>query len=186
MKNRPDGSIATAVDAIKAAAVPHVFTGIDHDGAPAILHTRGNPDCHLVLRGSDAGPNYDADSVAAATDLLRKAGLPERVVIDASHGNSRKDHRRQPVVAAEIGAAGRRRQQGDRRRDAGVVPGRGPPGARPDPPLTYGQSITDACLGWETTERSWTDCATPRSSVVAERVSISGECRSVASRWATA
>ncbi|WP_020387690.1 3-deoxy-7-phosphoheptulonate synthase [Kribbella catacumbae] len=152
MKNRPDGSIATAVDAIKAAAVPHVFTGIDHDGAPAILHTRGNPDCHLVLRGSDAGPNYDAESVAGATELLRKGGLAERVVIDASHGNSRKDHRRQPAVAAEIGqqvADGNKAIVGVML-ESFLVEGRQE--LDPTKPLTYGQSITDACLSWETTE----------------------------------
>ena len=104
MKNRPDGSIATAVDAIRAAGVPHVFPGIDVSGAPAILHTRGNADGHLVLRGGNDGPNYDADSVAGALALLRAAGLPERLVIDASHGNSGKDHRRQPQVAADVGA----------------------------------------------------------------------------------
>jgi 3-deoxy-7-phosphoheptulonate synthase len=152
MKNRPDGSISTAVDAIKAAGVPHVFTGIDHDGAPAILHTRGNPDCHLVLRGSDSGPNYDAESVAGAQELLRKAGLPERVVIDASHGNSRKDHRRQPEVADEIG-----RQVADGNKavvgvmlESFLVEGR--QDLDPTRELTYGQSVTDACMGWETTE----------------------------------
>jgi len=153
MKNRPDGSITTAVDAIKAAAVPHVFTGIDHDGAPAILHTRGNPDCHLVLRGSDSGPNYDAESVAGAQELLRKAGLPERVVVDASHGNSRKDHRRQPVVAEEIGAqvaAGNRAIVGVML-ESFLVEGR--QDLDPTHELTYGQSITDACMGWETTEQ---------------------------------
>ncbi|MEV6412325.1 3-deoxy-7-phosphoheptulonate synthase [Kribbella sp. NPDC051718] len=152
MKNRPDGSIATAVDAIKAAAVPHVFTGIDHDGAPAILHTRGNPDCHLVLRGSDAGPNYDADSIAGATELLRKGGLPERVVVDASHGNSRKDHHRQPIVAAEIGqqvADGNQAIVGVML-ESFLVEGR--QDLDPTKPLVYGQSITDACLSWETTE----------------------------------
>ncbi len=152
MKNRPDGSISTAVDAIKAAEVPHVFTGIDHDGAPAILHTRGNPDCHLVLRGSDAGPNYDAESVAGAQKLLSEAGLPERVVIDASHGNSRKDHHRQPQVAAEIGeqvAAGNKAIVGVML-ESFLVEGR--QNLDPTKPLTYGQSITDACLGWDTTE----------------------------------
>ncbi|WP_246486183.1 3-deoxy-7-phosphoheptulonate synthase [Kribbella qitaiheensis] len=152
MKNRPDGSIGTAVDAIKAAAVPHVFTGIDHDGAPAILHTRGNPDCHLVLRGSDAGPNYDADSVAGAQELLHKAGLPERVVIDASHGNSRKDHRRQPGVAAEIGAQVANGNQAivGVMLESFLVEGRQE--LDPTRELTYGQSITDACMGWDTTE----------------------------------
>lgn len=157
MKNRPDGSIGTAVDAIKAAAVPHVFTGIDHDGAPAILHTRGNPDCHLVLRGSDTGPNYDADSVAGAQELLRKAGLPERVVIDASHGNSRKDHRRQPEVAAEIGvqvANGNQAIVGVML-ESFLVEGRQE--LDPTRELTYGQSITDACMGWDTTETVLTD-----------------------------
>jgi 3-deoxy-7-phosphoheptulonate synthase len=152
MKNRPDGSIGTAVDAIKAAAVPHVFTGIDHDGAPAILHTRGNPDCHLVLRGSDAGPNYDTESVAGAQELLRKAGLPERVVIDASHGNSRKDHRRQPEVALNIGeqvAAGNQAIVGVML-ESFLVEGR--QDLDPTKPLTYGQSITEACLGWDITE----------------------------------
>src|SRR3954467_4511499 len=85
MKNRPDGSIATAIEAIQAAAVPHVFPGIDFSGTPAILHTSGNPDCHLVLRGGGGRPNYDAESVAGALDLLRAADLPERLVIDASH-----------------------------------------------------------------------------------------------------
>jgi 3-deoxy-7-phosphoheptulonate synthase len=152
MKNRPDGSISTAVDAIKAAAVPHVFTGIDHDGAPAILHTRGNPDCHLVLRGSDSGPNYDAESVAGAQELLRKAELPERVVIDASHGNSRKDHRRQPEVADQIGqqvADGNKAVVGVML-ESFLVEGRHD--LDPTRELTYGQSVTDACMSWETTE----------------------------------
>ncbi|HEU4946622.1 MAG TPA: 3-deoxy-7-phosphoheptulonate synthase [Kribbella sp.] len=152
MKNRPDGSISTAVDAIKAAAVPHVFTGIDHDGAPAILHTRGNPDCHLVLRGADSGPNCDAESVAGAQELLRKADLPERVVIDASHGNSRKDHRRQPRVADEIAtqvADGNQAVVGVML-ESFLVAGR--QDLDPMKDLTYGQSITDACMGWDTTD----------------------------------
>lgn len=166
MKNRPDGSIGTAVDAIRAAAVPHVFTGIDHSGAPAILHTRGNPDCHLVLRGADSGPNYDAAAVAGAQELLRKAGLPERVVIDASHGNSRKDHRRQPQVAAEIGAqvaAGNQAVVGVML-ESFLVEGR--QDLDPTAELTYGQSVTDACLGWETTE---TVLAGLRDAVLARR-----------------
>ncbi|HEY3555872.1 MAG TPA: 3-deoxy-7-phosphoheptulonate synthase, partial [Kribbella sp.] len=118
---------------------------------PAILHTRGNPDCHLVLRGSDAGPNYDADSVAGAVELLRKGGLPERVVVDASHGNSRKDHKRQPVVAGEIGAqvaAGNHAIVGVML-ESFLQEGR--QDLDPTRELTYGQSITDACLGWDTT-----------------------------------
>src|SRR5436305_91872 len=102
MKNRPDGSVGTAVDAIRAAGVPHIFTGIDESGTPAILHTRGNADCHLILRGGAAGPNYHAEAVNDALRRLRGAGLPERLVIDASHGNSGKDHERQPLVAADL------------------------------------------------------------------------------------
>ncbi|MFY1695356.1 3-deoxy-7-phosphoheptulonate synthase [Solwaraspora sp. WMMA2101] len=151
MKNRPDGSMATAVDAIRAAAVPHVFPGIDMSGTPAILHTRGNADCHLVLRGGAGEPNYDAASVAAALDLLRASDLPQRLVIDASHGNSGKDHRRQPLVVEDIaGQLG-----GGQRGIVGVmlesflVPGR--QDLDPTGELVHGQSITDACMGWEQT-----------------------------------
>ena len=133
---------------------------------PAILHTRGNPDCHLVLRGSDGGPNYDAESVAGAQELLGKAGLPERVVVDASHGNSRKDHRRQPVVAGEIGAqvaAGNRAIVGVML-ESFLQEGR--QDLDPTRELTYGQSITDACLGWETSE---TVLSTLRDAVLTRR-----------------
>jgi 3-deoxy-7-phosphoheptulonate synthase len=149
MKNRPDGSITTAIDAINAAAVPHVFPGIDFSGTPAILHTRGNPDCHLVLRGGGGRPNYGADDVAESLALLAKAGLPERLVIDCSHGNSNKDHLRQPLVADDVADQLESGQRGI----AGVmlesflVPGRQDLGG----PLTYGQSVTDACMGWDPT-----------------------------------
>lgn len=152
MKNRPDGSVATAVDAIRAAGVPHVFPGIDVSGTPAILHTRGNADGHLVLRGGRGEPNYDAGSVDAALQLLRAAGLPERLVIDASHDNSGKDHRRQPAVATEVGAQLRAGQRGivGVMLESFLVAGRQE--LDPTRPLTYGQSITDACLGWAQTE----------------------------------
>ncbi|MFY1633487.1 3-deoxy-7-phosphoheptulonate synthase [Solwaraspora sp. WMMB335] len=151
MKNRPDGSVATAVDAIRAAAVPHVFPGIDLSGTPAILHTRGNSDCHLVLRGGADKPNYDAESVAGALALLRTADLPERLVVDASHGNSGKDHRRQPLVVADLAAqlaAGQRGLTGVML-ESFLVPGR--QDLDPTRELVPGQSITDACLGWEQT-----------------------------------
>ncbi|GGK96127.1 3-deoxy-7-phosphoheptulonate synthase [Mangrovihabitans endophyticus] len=149
MKNRPDGSIATAIDAIRAAAVPHVFGGIDFSGTPAILHTSGNPDCHLVLRGGADGPNYRAEDVREALGLLRAAGLPERLVVDCSHGNSGKDHLRQPAVAEDVAA----QMEAGGRGIAGVmlesflVPGRQDLGGT----LTYGQSVTDACMGWDPT-----------------------------------
>ncbi|SCL12918.1 3-deoxy-7-phosphoheptulonate synthase [Micromonospora inyonensis] len=151
MKNRPDGSIGTAVDAIRAAGVPHVFPGIDVSGTPAILHTRGNADGHLVLRGGRGVPNYDADSVAGALARLRAANLPERVVIDASHDNSGKDHRRQPVVAADVAeqlAAGQRGIVGIML-ESFLKSGR--QDLNPTRDLTYGQSITDACIGWQDT-----------------------------------
>ncbi|MFG1607515.1 3-deoxy-7-phosphoheptulonate synthase [Actinoplanes sp. NPDC049265] len=149
MKNRPDGSISTAIDAINAAAVPHVFPGIDFSGTPAILHTTGNPDCHLVLRGGGGRPNYSAADVAGSLDRLAQADLPGRLVIDCSHGNSNKDHLRQPVVADEVAQQLEAGQAGI----AGVmlesflVPGRQNLGGD----LTYGQSVTDACMGWDAT-----------------------------------
>ena len=149
MKNRPDGSIGTAVDAIQAAAVPHVFPGIDYSGTPAILHTTGNPDTHLVLRGGAGRPNYSAEDVEGALQLLRKAGLPERLVIDCSHGNSNKDHLRQPLVADDVAgqvADGQRGITGVML-ESFLVPGRQDLGGE----LTYGQSVTDACMGWEPT-----------------------------------
>ncbi|WP_281938562.1 3-deoxy-7-phosphoheptulonate synthase [Micromonospora sp. AKA38] len=152
MKNRPDGSIGTAVDAIRAAGVPHVFPGIDVSGIPAIMHTRGNADGHLVLRGGGGRPNYDAESVAGALDLLRAAGLPERVVIDASHANSGKDHRNQPVVAADVAgqlAAGQRGIVGIML-ESFLHAGR--QDLDPTRELEYGRSITDACIGWDTTD----------------------------------
>ncbi|GGM83764.1 phospho-2-dehydro-3-deoxyheptonate aldolase [Longimycelium tulufanense] len=151
MKNRPDGSVAVAVDALRAAAVPHVFTGIDMSGTPAIQHTRGNADCHLVLRGGATGPNYAETDVRAALRLLAQAGLPERVVIDASHGNSGKDHERQPVVAEAVAAqvAGGRRGIVGVMLESFLAPGR--QDVVPCAPLVYGQSITDACMGWEQT-----------------------------------
>lgn len=149
MKNRPDGSVSTAVDAITAAAVPHVFLGIDHSGTPAILHTSGNHDCHLVLRGGDGGPNYSSADVRAALDMLRAAGLPERLVVDCSHGNSGKDHLRQPSVAEDVAGqleAGQRGISGVML-ESFLVSGRQSLGGD----LVYGQSVTDACMGWDTT-----------------------------------
>ncbi|MGX6602947.1 3-deoxy-7-phosphoheptulonate synthase [Micromonosporaceae bacterium Da 78-11] len=149
MKNRPDGSIATAIEAIQAAAASHVFPGIDFSGTPAILHTTGNPDTHLVLRGGGGKPNYSAADVEGALQLLRKADLPERLVIDCSHGNSGKDHLRQPLVVEDVAGqieAGQRGISGVML-ESFLVPGRQDLGGE----LTYGQSVTDACMGWEPT-----------------------------------
>ena len=151
-KNRTDGNIQVAVDAVRAAAAPHAFAGIDDAGAPAILHTTGNPDCHIILRGGHGMPNYHVPEVEDALVTLGVAGLPERLVIDASHDNSGKDPEKQFFAAGRNRRPDRRRQRGDRRRDAGVLPGRA--AARtcvPGEPLIYGQSITDACIDWEDT-----------------------------------
>jgi 3-deoxy-7-phosphoheptulonate synthase len=150
-KNRTDGDLGVAVDAVRAAAVPHAFAGIDMSGTPAILHTRGNPACHIILRGGRGTPNYDSGTVADALGRLRRAGLPERVVIDASHDHSGKDHSRQPEVAAAVAAqiaAGNEAVVGTML-ESFLIAGRQDlvPGA----PLAYGQSITDECMAWETT-----------------------------------
>ena len=123
-KNRTDGNVQVAVDAVRAAAEPHAFAGIDPSGTPAILYTRGNADCHIILRGGKGAPNHDAASVAAALELLEGAQLPRRVMIDLSHDNSGKDPERQPGGGRRGRRADRRRERGDRRRDARVLPRR--------------------------------------------------------------
>jgi 3-deoxy-7-phosphoheptulonate synthase len=150
-KNRTDGNVQVAVDAVRAAAVPHAFAGVDVSGRPAILYTKGNPDCHVILRGGRDAPNHSAADVEQALASLRAAALPERVVVDASHDNSGKDHRRQPSAAADVGeqvAAGNAAIVG-LMLESFLVAGRQELGVKG--PLTYGQSITDACMDWETT-----------------------------------
>ncbi len=150
-KNRTDGNVQVAVDAVRAAAARHAFAGIDADGRSAILHTRGNHDCHIILRGGKGGPNYGPEDVAAATALLRASKLPERLMIDLSHDNSGKDPDRQPAVAQAVAsqlATGEHAITGVMI-ESFLVGGAQPPG--PLQSLTYGQSITDGCIGWETT-----------------------------------
>ncbi len=149
-KNRTDGNIQVAADAVRAAAVPQAFAGISIDGVPAVMHTRGNPDCHIILRGGRDAPNYDAASVAAALEVLRAAGLPERVMVDSSHDNSGKDPSRQPAVAADVAdqiAAGNRAIIGVML-ESFLVAGRQSLGRGE---LRYGQSITDGCIDLDTT-----------------------------------
>ena len=149
-KNGTDGGVKVAADAIVAAAAPHAFMGMTKMGQAAIFETRGNRDCHVILRGG-ARPNYDEAAVNAACELLRKLGLREQVMIDVSHGNSEKQHRRQIEIAADLArriAAGERRITGvmieshieEGRQD--LVAGQ---------PLKPGVSITDACIGWAQT-----------------------------------
>jgi 3-deoxy-7-phosphoheptulonate synthase len=151
-KNGTDGNVGVAVDAVRAAAVPHAFAGVAMSGTPAILHTSGNRDCHVILRGGRDAPNYGSHTVVEALGKLLLAGLPERVVIDASHDNSGKDHRRQPEVAADIAAqiaAGNGAIVGVML-ESFLAEGRQDLDGRNA--LAYGQSITDACMAWDTTQ----------------------------------
>ncbi|MEA2346390.1 MAG: 3-deoxy-7-phosphoheptulonate synthase, partial [Thermoleophilaceae bacterium] len=149
-KNRTDGNVQVAVDAVRAAAVSHAFAGIDAAGTPAVLYTRGNPDCHVILRGGKDAPNYDHPGVGDAVAKLQAAGLPGRVIVDASHDNSGKNPDMQPGVAAQIGAqvaAGSESIAGVML-ESFLAAGNQDPAASP---LIYGQSITDGCIDWDTT-----------------------------------
>jgi 3-deoxy-7-phosphoheptulonate synthase len=150
-KNGTDGDIQVAVDACRASAVGHTFFGVTPVGAAAVVHAAGNPDTHVILRGGRSGPNYAAEHVAKALNLVEAAGLPRRLMVDASHGNSGKDFHRQSVVAAALGeqiSAGERGIAGVML-ESFLVEGRQEPG---DPAtLTYGQSVTDACMNVDTT-----------------------------------
>ena len=129
-KNGTDGNTQIALDAIQAAGNPHHFLSVTKQGLAAIVATRGNPDCHLILRGAAGAPNYDSASVAKAVAALEKAKLRTRLMIDCSHGNSRKDPAQQPAVAHDLCRADPHRRAGHRRRDGREPPRRrsaGPP-----------------------------------------------------------
>ena len=148
-KNGTDGGVQIAIDAVRAAAHPHRFIGVTEQGLAGIVSTAGNPDCHVILRGGAAGPNYDAISVRKTLSALGDAGLPPRVMIDASHGNSEKDHRRQPMVVREVAAQIAQGEAGiiGMMMESFLIDGRQD---LSDPTrLVYGQSITDACMGWD-------------------------------------
>jgi 3-deoxy-7-phosphoheptulonate synthase len=150
-KNGTDGTVQIAVDAIGAASKPHAFIGVTEEGRSAIVRTKGNLDCHLILRGGKH-PNYDAASVDDASAMLEKAGLPERIMIDTSHANSRKLYERQIDVGHDIS---RQLKQGEKRIFGVMVESHliaGQQKVVAGQPLTYGQSITDACIGWQDSE----------------------------------
>ncbi len=151
-KNGTDGNIRIATDAIQAAARGHHFLSVHKNGQVAIVQTNGNPDCHVILRGGKA-PNYDAASVAAACKDLEAAKLPATLMVDCSHANSSKQHEKQRDVARDIAgqvAAGSRQVFG-LMVESHLQPGaqKFTPGKDDAKALTYGQSITDACLSWE-------------------------------------
>jgi 3-deoxy-7-phosphoheptulonate synthase len=150
-KNATDGDVQTAVDGCRTAAGAHVFFGLDGDGRGAVVSTAGNPDCHIILRGGRSGPNFGPQDVRDALGLLAKAGMPQQLIVDASHGNSGKDHVRQAAVAREIAARIAAGETGiaGLMLESFLVPGRQEPG--PLATLEYGQSVTDACVGWPET-----------------------------------
>ncbi|PWE57343.1 3-deoxy-7-phosphoheptulonate synthase [Metarhizobium album] len=148
-KNGTDGNVRIALDACMASSRPHHFPAVTKDGRAAIASTRGNEDCHVILRGGSR-TNYDADSVNAVSALSEKVGLAPRLIIDASHANSSKNPENQPKVTADVGrqvAAGDRRIKGVMV-ESHLVAGR--QDLVPGKPLVYGQSITDGCIDWAT------------------------------------
>ena len=151
-KNGTDGNIRIATDAIQAAARGHHFLSVHKNGQVAIVQTNGNKDCHVILRGGRA-PNYDAASVSAACADLEAAKLPPTLMVDCSHANSSKQHGKQVDVAAEVAAqiAGGSRSVFGVMVESHLQPGaqKFTPGKDSIAALEYGQSITDACLGWD-------------------------------------
>ena len=153
-KNGTDGSIQTAVNAIKAAAHPQTFLGINLDGAASAIVTSGNPDCHIVLRGGASGPNYSPAHIAQTEQLLAKAGLPKSILVDCSHDNSAKKPERQPEVLRALltqisaGCASIMGAMLESNLQAGSQSF-----PQPREKLRYGVSITDACIDWPTTEK---------------------------------
>ena len=149
-KNATDGGLKVAVDAIRAASHPHHFLSLTKEGRSAIFSTSGNEDCHVILRGGRE-PNYDADSVRQACETLEAAGLPCRLMIDFSHANSRKQHERQKLVCHDVAgqiATGNACIIGAMI-ESHLVAGR--QDVAPGRELVFGQSVTDACVGWEDT-----------------------------------
>ncbi|HEX6723589.1 MAG TPA: 3-deoxy-7-phosphoheptulonate synthase, partial [Burkholderiaceae bacterium] len=151
-KNSTEGNVRVAIDAVIAASQPHSFLGVHKSGQIAMVHTAGNPDSHVILRGG-ARPNYDAKSVGQACDAIEDAGRQPSVMVDCSHGNSGKNHDMQPDVVRNVAAqiAGGSRQIFGVMIESHLVAGAQDfkPGRTDRRTLRYGQSITDACIGWD-------------------------------------
>ncbi|MCP5042295.1 MAG: 3-deoxy-7-phosphoheptulonate synthase [bacterium] len=151
-KNGTDGTVQIAIDAIGSSEHPHRFLSVTKQGVAAIVETRGNDACHVILRGGSTGPNYGPEGVAQAVDALEQAGLPGRLMVDCSHANSGKDHTRQPEVVA---AVARQVAEGSNAifgvmLESFLLDGNQPLGNGTN--LTYGLSITDQCMSWERTQ----------------------------------
>jgi len=173
-KNNVDGNLAVAVNAIRSASATHSFISITEDGKVAVFRTAGNPHCHVILRGGKS-PNYDRDSVANCESELRKAGLAENVMIDCSHGNSQKDFRKQEQVLDDVA-----QQVVDGNHsivgvmlESNLLEGNQP---IPDDPeeISYGISVTDACVGWDATELMLRRFATTIAAPLRQRKSSGG------------
>jgi 3-deoxy-7-phosphoheptulonate synthase len=152
-KNATSGDVQIAIEAVLSAAHPHTFLGHTKSGQSAIFVTTGNPDCHVILRGGRNSVNYSAEAVGQVSAQLEKAGLPPRIMIDCSHANSNKDHRRQGLVCRDVAAqvaAGGPAVIG-LMLESNLV--EGAQKLADDRPLVYGQSITDACIGWDETDQ---------------------------------
>ena len=148
-KNGTDGSLKIAIDALGAAAHPHHFLSVTKTGHSAIVHTTGNADCHVILRGGNGGPNYSSEYVKSAAEQLTQAGLTPKLMVDCSHANSRKDFKRQMEVAQDIVT----QIQNGEQNIIGVMVESHLVEGRQNDPIVYGQSITDACIGWDDTEK---------------------------------
>jgi len=150
-KNGTDGNINIAIDAIASSSHSHHFLSVSKLGVPVIASTTGNDSTHIILRGGQQGPNYDTENIAQVVQALEKQNIKNRIMIDCSHGNSQKDHTKQPFVARDIAkqiASGNQQLCGIML-ESNLVAGKQ---AVTDSPLIYGKSITDACIDWDTTE----------------------------------
>ena len=159
-KNATNGSVVPAVNAIKAATSPQTFLGISREGIASAVSTNGNPYCHIILRGGENGPNYESEHVKTAASQLEEKGLQPAIMIDASHDNSGKNHENQPEVFRNIIS---QRSAGDKNVIGSMLESNLISGSQKFPQpvdsLTYGQSITDKCIDWKTTEEIILDAA---------------------------
>ncbi len=176
-KNGTGGTVQIAIDAVRAAAYPHRFLGVTEQGLASIVITKGNPECHVILRGGARGPNYDGASIATVMKELAASGVAQRVMVDASHGNSERDHERQADVARDIAAQVAAGEKGivGVMLESFLLSGRQE--LKKDVALEFGKSITDACMGWDETTQVLPELA----AAVRERRSVQTRAARVAS-----
>ncbi|MGB5278131.1 MAG: 3-deoxy-7-phosphoheptulonate synthase [Gammaproteobacteria bacterium] len=174
-KNSTDGGLKIAIDAVNAASHPHVFMSLTKKGHSAIFSTTGNEDCHIILRGGNNQPNYDSGSIKQAAEQLQQNGLRPEVMVDCSHANSNKDYRRQADVCRDVA----RQLRAGETRIIGVMMESNLVEGRQDvitaQKLTYGQSITDACIAWETTDvliHELADAVKQRRKLASQKASV--------------